>query len=205
MVNINLLPKRLRRRLGPDWWRTAAIVVPLILLGIVAYMTIQVQSTLIAKTHQRDQLRAEVQILRPYVAEYRKLERRKKELEQIAGVAQEVRATFKPWAEYLAEFFNKLPQEKGRLAVSLSSITARSVDPERSREVYGIPADIEFATRGEAASERALVNFVKAFETDPNFGINFQSSSYDKRTGIYAFNASIGMLTAREETREATR
>ncbi len=194
MVNLNLLPKKLRRRAGPDWWRTAAIVVPLLILGVVAYLTLQTLGTLNARIDQRDQLKAEVQILRPYVAEYQKLERRRRELEQIAGVAREVRATFKPWSEYLANFLKRLPSRRGRLLVSLNSINARSLNPSRAESIYGIPAQVEFSLRGEAASEQALVNFVKVFETDPGFGINFQSTSLDKKTGIYSFNASVGMV-----------
>ena len=194
MVNLNLLPKRLRRRAGPDWWRTAAIVVPLVILGVAGYVTIQTQSTLNARLNERDQLRAEVQILRPYVNEYRKLERKRKELEEIAGIAREVRATFKPWSEYLANFLRRLPKRGGRLSVSLASINARPIDPDRAQQTYGVPAQVEFTLRGEAASDRALIDFVHTFETDPGFGINFQNASYDKKTGIYSFSAAVGMV-----------
>lgn len=200
MVNINLLPKRLRRRIGPDWWRTAAIAIPLILFGIIAYITLRTENELITKTHQRDQIQAEVQILRPYIAEYQKLESQKKELDQIASIAREVRATFKPWSEYLAKFLNKLPTENGQLVVSLSSVNARTIDLNQAEQYYGIPAQVEFDLRGEAASEKALVEFVKAFETDADFGINFQNASFDRQTGIYSFSAGIGMVVEAAQT-----
>ena len=188
--------------MGPDWWRTAAIVVPLVFLAVVGYITLQTQSTLNARLSERDQLRAEVQILRPYVNEYRKLEKRRRELEQIAGVAREVRATFKPWSEYLANFLRRLPKRRGRLTVSLSSINARPIDPARAQQVYGVPAQVEFTLRGEAASDRALIDFVHTFETDPGFGINFQNASFDKKTGIYSFSASVGMVVKPPEASE---
>lgn len=169
-------------------------MVPLVVLGAIAYTTIQTMSTLNAKIEQRDQLQAEVQILRPYVAEYQKLQRRKRELEQIAGVARQVQATFKPWSEYLAGFLRRLPSQNGRLLVSLSSINAHTIGTARAQQRYGIPAQVEFTIRGEAASEKALVDFVKVFETDPGFGINFQSANYDTRTGIYTFSANVGMV-----------
>ena len=180
--------------MGPDWWRTAAIVVPLIVLGAVAYVTIQTQTELNTRLSERDQLRAEVQILRPYVTEYRRLEARRQELEQIASVAREVRATFKPWSKYLADFLRRLPKRKGRLTVSLSSIEARSINPASAKQIYGVPAGVEFSLRGEAASDQALVDFVHTFETDPRYGINFQSASYDKKVGIYSFSAAVGMV-----------
>ena len=194
MVNLNLLPKRLRRRAGPDWWRTAAIVVPLVLLGAVAYVHLGTQARLGKLLDQRDQLKAEVQILRPYIAEYHKLEKRRRELEAIAQVARQVRATFRPWSDYLAEFLTRLPARRGRLLVSLSSLNARGIDPQKAQGLYGVPAGVEFTLRGEAASDRALIDFVHTFETDPGFGINFQNASFDKKTKIYNFSATVGMV-----------
>jgi len=203
LVNINLLPKKLRRRAEFDWWRLIAIFVPLIVFGTIAYITLKTSGELHAKTNQRDQLRAEVQILQPYVAEFQKLERRRKELEQIAVVARKVRSTFKPWSDYLAEFLNRLPAQRGHLLVSLKSIDAHAIDPGRAKLVYGIPAQVEFSLRGEAASEKALISFVKVFETDPNFSINFQSTNFDERTKIYTFNASVGMVAKPQKTQAA--
>ncbi len=202
MVNLNLLPKRLRRRAGPDWWRTAAIVVPLVIVGVVGYITVQTQSTLNARLNERDQLRAEVQILRPYVNEFRKLEKRRRELEQIAEVARKVRATFQPWSEYLANFLRRLPRRGGRLTVSLASVNARAIDPGRAEQIYGVPAQVEFSLRGEAASDRALIDLVHTFETDPGFGINFQNASFDKQTGIYSFSANVAMVVKPPEASE---
>lgn len=203
MININLLPKHLRKKAAPDWWRTAAIVVPIVVLGVVAYFSVTTLNTIYALTAERDQLKAEVEVLKPYIREQRLLERKKKELEQIAQVAREVKATFKPWSDYLAAFLRQLPARGDELLVSLSAINARTADPNRALELYGIPAQVEFGIRGEAASDQALIKLVQAFEEAPNFGINFQSANYDKETGIYSFSASVGMLTEEQNAKEA--
>jgi len=203
LVNLNLLPKRLRRRTGPDWWRTAAIVVPLLLFGATAYIHLGTQARLSKLLDQRDQLQAEVQILRPYIAEYHKLEKRRRELEAIAKVAREVRATFRPWSEYLAQFLHRLPARRGQLLVSLRSLSARPIDPQKAQGLYGVPAGVEFTLRGEAASDRALIDFVHTFETDPGFGINFQNASYDRKTRIYTFSASVGMVLPAQKLAKA--
>ncbi len=200
MVNLNLLPKRLRRRTGPDWWRTAAIVVPLVLFGIVAYVHLGTLARLNKVIDERDQLKAEVEILRPYIAEYHKLEKRRKELEAIAQVARKVRATFRPWSDYLAQFLTRLPARRGQLLVSLNSLSARTIEPEKAQTLYGVPAGVEFSLRGEAASDRALIDFVHTFETDPGFGINFQNANFDKKTKIYNFSASVGMVLPEKKT-----
>ena len=205
LVNINLLPKHLRRRLGPDWWRVSAIAVPLIVLGTVAYITLTVQNTLNEKINTRDQLQAEVNLLKPYIQEQRKLERKKKELEQIAVVAREVQSTYRPWSLYLSSLIQKLPRTSKGPILSLNFIDAHTIKPDRAQRTYGFPARVEFSLRGEAASEQALVEFVKAFETDRRFGINFQSSSRETKTGIYTFRATVGMAAPKADRTENAR
>lgn len=202
MVNLNLLPKHLRRRAGPDWWRTSAIAVPLVLLGVIAYITLQTQSTLADRLNTRDQLRAEVEILRPYIRERAKLERKRRELEKIASVAREVRSTFRPWSDYLANFLNRLPRQGKQLAVSLSTIDTRAINPSEAKASYGVPAEIEFRIRGEAASEKALIQLIRTFESAPDFGIDFQNASFNAKTKTFSFSAAVGMVTQPLENRE---
>lgn len=186
--------------MGPDWWRTAAVVVPLVLFGLIAYVHLGTQARLNKAIDDRDQIKAEVEILRPYIAEYHKLEKRRKDLEAIAQVARQVRATFRPWSDYLAQFLTRLPSRGKRLLVSLNSLSAQGIDPQKAQALYGVPAGVEFTLRGEAASERALIDFVHTFETDPGFGINFQNANFDKKTGIYNFSASVGMVLPEKKT-----
>jgi len=204
LVELNLLPKHLRKRLGPDLWKTATILVPLLLLGIIAYLHIATSVQIATLTSQRDTLQAEVNILKPYIAERNQLVQKKRQLEAIASVAREVRATYKPWSDYLAAFLTKLPKRSGRrLLVRLLSINTRSIEPDQAQGIYGKPVNVEFALRGEADGKQALIRFVRSFETDPKFAINFQNASYNKESGLFNFSANVGMIAP--EPKEAQR
>lgn len=189
--------------MGPDWWRTSAIVVALITAGGIGYATLQTMQKINQLTQERDNLQAEVELLRPYIEEYQRLEARQRELEQIAAVAREVRAKFHPWSDYLAKFLAHFPQKQGRLLVRLDSLSAQLTDPYLAMETYGIPAEVEFSFTGKAASEEALIELVKAYETTPGFAINFQDATYNKEEGTYSFSASVGMEIERPEEAEA--
>ena len=52
---------------------------------------------------------------------------------------------------------------------------------------------VEFALQGEALSREALVRFIRAFETSPRFGIEFQGASLDEGRGLYTFSARVGV------------
>ncbi len=204
MVELNLLPKHLRKRLGPDLWKTAAIAVPLVIFGLIAYLHITTSLQIADLEQQRATLQAEVNILKPYIAERNKLMQKKRQLEAIASVAREVRATYKPWSDYLAAFLTTLPKRKGqRLLVRLLSINARNISPDQAVNVYGKPVNVEFALRGEADGRQALIRFVRNFETNPKFAINFQNANYNKEKRLFNFSASVGMMAP--EPKEARR
>jgi type IV pilus assembly protein PilN len=38
MISINLLPKNLRRRSEPAYWRLVAVLIPLLVIGIAGFM-----------------------------------------------------------------------------------------------------------------------------------------------------------------------
>jgi type IV pilus assembly protein PilN len=52
----------------------------------------------------------------------------------------------------------------------------------------------EIELSGSASSQQAVVNFLRTFENNPNFGVNFRSMQSDGETGQYTFNASVGIV-----------
>lgn len=198
MIKLNLLPKRLRKRVEPGWWRLTAIVFPLVVFAIVAMVHMSVSNQIGQLESERDKLRAEVQALQPYIQRQQELTRRKAELEKIINVDREIKARFIPWSDNLARFINQIPRRSGRFEVFLRSVNTRLVPQENRANLaeQGLydrkPVAVEFNLQGEARNETALARFVKAFEDNPNFGINFQQGSLNENGG-YDFTATVAI------------
>jgi type IV pilus assembly protein PilN len=198
LIKLNLLPKTLRKRVEPGWWRLTAIIFPLIVFVVVAMIHIGTLSKISQLESERSQLQAEVAILQPYIKRQRELSQRKAELEQIIRVDREIKAGFVAWSDNIAKFINQIPRRNGRFEVFLRSINTKLVPPDtRARLADQGMYDhkevaVEFTVRGEAKSDQALIRFVKAFEDSPDFGINFQQGSRNEDGG-YTFTATIGI------------
>jgi len=198
LIKLNLLPKTLRKRVEPGWWRLTAIIFPLVIFGIIALIHVSTLSRISQLESERNQLQAEVAVLQPYIKRQRELKQRKAELEQIIRVDQEIKANFVAWSDNIAKFINQIPRRDGRFEVFLRSINTKLVPPDtRARLAEQGMYDrkkiaVEFTVQGEARSADALVRFVKAFEDSPDFGINFQQGSRTEDGG-YTFTATIGL------------
>ena len=202
MIKLNLLPKNLRRRVEPGWWRLAAVMVVLTVLGVAAFLHLSTLSQIQALENQRDQLQVEVDVLRPFIAEQNRLVQQQRELEQLLAVRNQLRERFVPWSDNLALVINQIPREGRRFGIALRSIGTKTLTPQEIQSnaqngLYdGKPVSVEFNLQGEAIGQNALIRFVEAFETSPRFGINFQSASLDQQRQLYTFGATIGLVAA---------
>jgi len=210
LIKLNLLPKNLRRRVEPGWWRLAAAAVVLAVLGMVAFLHFSTLSRVQALLNQRDQLQVEVDVLRPFIAEQNRLNQQQRELEQLLAVRNQLRERFVPWSDNLAQVINQIPREGSRFGVALRSIGTKALTPQETQSnvqngVYdGKPINVEFNLQGEAIGQNALIRFVEAFETSPRFGINFQSASLDQQRQLYTFGATVGLISQPQATASNT-
>jgi type IV pilus assembly protein PilN len=182
----------------PGWWRLTAIIFPLVVFTIVAMVHLSISGQINQLESERDKLNAEVAALQPYIQKQRELVARKAELEKIINVDREIKARFIPWSDNLARFINQIPRRGGRFEVFLRSVNTRLVPQENRANIaeQGLydrkPVAVEFNLQGEARNETALARFVKAFEDNPNFGINFQQGSLNENGG-YDFTATVAI------------
>ena len=187
MIRLNLLPKNLRRRVEPGWWRLLALLFALVVLGVLGLVHYTAYTELSLAKAERDQLQAEVEASRPVIAELGR-----------ACQVVPLKNNAVPWSQYLAAFINQLPRAGGRLEVALRSVSARALSEEEAARLAqegtydGKRIRVEFALQGEALSREALVRFIRAFETSPRFGIEFQGASLDEGRGLYTFSARVG-------------
>ena len=198
MIRLNLLPKNLRRRVEPGWWRLLALLFALVVLGVLGLVHYTAYTELSLAKAERDQLQAEVEALRPFIAELGRLQEERKALEALLAVREGLEKNAVPWSQYLAAFINQIPRAGGRLEVALRSVSARALSEEEAARLAqegtydGKRIRVEFALQGEALSREALVRFIRAFETSPRFGIEFQGASLDEGRGLYTFSARVG-------------
>ena len=83
MIRLNLLPKNLRRRVEPGWWRLLALLFALVVLGVLGLVHYTAYTELSLAKAERDQLQAEVEALRPFIAELGRLQEERKALEAL--------------------------------------------------------------------------------------------------------------------------
>ncbi len=200
MIRLNLLPKNLRRRVEPGWWRLAAALFALVVLGTLGFLHYTAYTELSLARSERDALKAEVEALKPFIKEQNRLVQERKTLEALLAIREGLQKNFVPWSLYLAAFINQIPKEGGRLPVALRSVGTRALSEEEANTQAqngafgGKKVRAEFTLQGEALNQGALVRFVRAFETSPRFGIEFQGASLDPNRGLYTFSARVGVV-----------
>jgi len=199
LIRLNLLPKNLRRRVEPGWWRLLALLFALVVLGVLGLVHYTAYTELSLAKAERDQLQAEVEALRPFIAELGRLQEERKALEALLAIREGLEKDAVPWSRYLAAFINQIPRAGERFEVALRSVNARALSEEEAARLAqegtydGKRIRVEFALQGEALSREALVRFIQAFETSPRFGIEFQGASLDEARGLYTFSARVGV------------
>ncbi|PTA67307.1 fimbrial assembly protein [Deinococcus arcticus] len=199
MVEINLLPQQYRKQSEPNAWIPAAIGVAVVtglalLAGEIATGT---RAGELRK--QLDALNGEATALAPANAEFTQLTQQKTQLEQVTSVAQQLRSGKTYWTNDLAAFTAQLPSGGGVAlqSMSIKALDANALGSLQQTGVYtGKNVTREIDLTGNASSQQAVVNFLRTFENNPNFGVNFRSLQSEGDTGRYTFNASVGVVQA---------
>ncbi|SMB94924.1 fimbrial assembly protein [Deinococcus hopiensis] len=197
MVEINLLPQQERRSNQPDGWRygmyallpltAVAILIPEVLVG----------NQLRALHREQDSLNGDIAALTPLKQEYDSLMAQQRSLESVTGVARQLRDSKTYWTNDVAAFSAQLPRSNG---VAITSLNMKSLEPTalatlQQNGIYaGKNVVREIALTGTALSQQSVVNFLKAYENSPSFGVNFQGLQRDTTASRYTFTASVGLV-----------
>lgn len=198
MININLLPKNLRRVREPGYWRVLAIVFPLLVLAVafvfqfLAYQTVQNLER--EKMARDDQLA----LLQPFLREQRDLLARQRQLNELISVAQAVRQNRVAWTGEIAGLLETLPPRGAgeRPNIDFKSLDMSAVVPPRTDpnlyEGKGIIAEMRVS--GDVIDTRTLATFVGALENSANYGVAFQSASLQPESDVYSYDLTVGAL-----------
>jgi type IV pilus assembly protein PilN len=203
LIKINLLPKTLRKRVEPGWWRLIAVAFPVITLGVVGFLQFGISSTVAGLTENRDQLQAEVTALDRYVRDQKALQAQQNELNGIIAIDNALRKDTVRWSSQITSFVERIPRSlTGRPIVALNNLSLRRVDAAAQQQFAtngtydGKAVTGELSFTAEAVSMADVVRFVQTFERSKDFGIQFNQAQLQPQRGTYQFNATIGLANA---------
>ena len=200
MINVNLLPKTLRRRNSVDPWKAVAIAAPLVVLGVCGGLQLRAlgqQTRLLAENRALANERA---VLQPFVDELSALEAERRELADIQAVAATVRSGRILWSRQLFAMLETRPSPRPQLAsrMAFTALEMRALDEATQAQLLtdntyeGLEAVAEMSVSGMAGSAEVVADYIRELQDAPNFAVVLGELSQDSETQFYTFNLTIG-------------
>lgn len=202
MININLLPKNLRRVREPGYWRILAVLFPILVLAIAGGMQYFANAT--ANNLQREKLAREDQLalLQPFLREQRDLISRQQQLNQLIAVAQSVRENNIVWTSEISGLLETLPVGGGEVPViDFTSLSMQSVVPPRSdpNRYEGRPVIAEMNVSGSVVDAEVLAEFIRALEGSSAYGVLFQNAQRQGDNELFNYSLTVGAVEGSRE------
>lgn len=198
MINVNLLPKHLRRVREPGYWRIVAVLFPLLVLGTLAFMQYAVNQTVANKEAEVVALEARKAALQPFIERRNALVAQQQQLNALIAIRNVVQADRIVWTGELSSVLETLPSQGEALrpridfqSLTMQAVTPPAADPSRFE---GKPVVAEMNVSGNVVNPEVLAEFVRALETSPDFGVAFQNAARNEETGIYTYSLTIGAI-----------
>lgn len=197
MININLLPKNLRRVREPGYWRLLAVAFPLLVILVASGMQYFANTT--AANLQREKLAREDQLalLQPFLREQRDLISRQQQLNQLIAVARSVRENNIVWTSEIAGLLETLPVGDGPVPVidftslAMQSVVPPRVDPNRYE---GRPVIAEMNVSGSVVDPEVLAQFIRALERSEAYGVVFQNAQRQGDDDLFNYSLTVGAV-----------
>ncbi len=209
LIRINLLPKTLRKRVEPGWWRLIAIAVPLVALAVMIGMQLAANAERDQLAQTRDDRNTELALLQKYITAQNELTAQQRELEATTSIKAQLERERVAWSREIRTFTSQIPRSTdnpNRLAASLQNMTLRRVDAaavtsQAASGAYdGKAIATEVTFNAQATSLNDVETFQRAFENNDRFGINLGSVSRGQGSNtsslLYTFNATVGLVDA---------
>lgn len=206
MININLLPREMRRVREPVYWKVLSVALPL--LAFAAAFAFQFTADVTARNLRDENARLQNRVLelREPLRIQRELQQRQAQLRELIAVANAVRDGAVSWTAELSGLIEHLPATvvAGRPGIDFTSLQMQSVHPGRSdpARFEGRTVFAETSVNGTVASTEILEHFIRALEQSATHGVDFQSTSLEGRgegeAGTYTYSLTVGSLEGTE-------
>ena len=198
MININLLPRHLRRVREPGYWRFIAVLFPLIVFGTLFAVQFTVNRTIQNLETEIVQLEERKRALQPFIARRDALLTQQQQLNQLIAIRNQVQQNRIAWTGEINSVLETLPSQgdSARPRISFQSLNmAAVVPPTADPNLYeGQPYYAQMNISGQALNTEVLAEFVRALETSSNYGVGFQNASRNDENEIYSYNLTVGAL-----------
>lgn len=198
MININLLPKNLRRIREPGYWRLLIVIFPLLVFGVAAMFQYFASTT--ETNLQREKLGREDQLalLQPFLREQRDLLSRQQQLNELIAVARAVRENRIVWTAEIAGLLETLPAQgsTGRPNIDFRTLNMSSIVPARAdpSRYEGAPVVAEMNVSGTVVDTDVLADFIRSLESSSNYGVSFQNAQRQSESDLYEYSLTVGAL-----------
>ncbi len=199
MINVNLLPKTLRRRKTLDPYKAASVAIPILVLAVCGFLQFQASSEQGRLSEQKRTLENEKAVLQPFIDEQKALVAEQAELERIKTVTDSVRNGRIFWSRQLFAMLETLPTPGPRLAsrMTFTTLEMRALDETTKAQLKtdntyeGLDAIAEMSVSGVAGSTNVVANYIRELQAAPNFAVVLGDVAQDE-ANLYTFNLTIG-------------
>ncbi|MFN8510969.1 MAG: hypothetical protein U0Z75_10515 [Deinococcaceae bacterium] len=198
MIRVNLLPKNLRRRVEPGWWKLLAVGVPVLALAVAGVLQVSAQNESGRLQSAIDESAAQYQAKQSALGERSQLLAQQQGLNSIISVAQQLKgsAGTESWSQDLERFVSRIPALGGENAVALNLLEMRLPQAQTAgvtTAYAGKSIAREISLSGNSRSNSALTRFIRSFEVNPDMAISFSSANKSTETGDWSFSAVVGL------------
>lgn len=202
MINVNLLPKNLRRKREPGYWRLIAVVFPLLVFVVAGLVQFSANQTEANRVEERELRQLKYETLLPDIEEQQELLARQRQLQELIAVRNAVRQNRIIWSDELAAMLQTLPapvsETQPRVAFNSLSMQALDAGTRQQRVANttyeGAEPIAEMSIQGSAINAEVLADYLLALQNSPLFGVSFQNAARDEETGLYGFSITVGAL-----------
>jgi type IV pilus assembly protein PilN len=207
LINVNLLPKHLRRVREPGYWRVIAVLFPLIVLGalaVVQFIYSQTERNLTAQKNDKQEIADDLQ---QYVDKQAQVQAQLEQVQVLIGIRDQVQQGQIFWTNELVALLELLPAQgdSTRPRIDFQSLTMQASqdtggDPNRFE---GKPVSAEMEVSGNVVSTEVLADFIQSLESSQDFGVVFQSATRDEESGNYTYSLTVGALAGDNSAEES--
>ncbi|MEJ2666433.1 MAG: hypothetical protein P8Z81_04925 [Deinococcales bacterium] len=198
MINVNLLPKNLRRVREPGYWRLLAVVFPLLVLGLAFVLQMFAYQSAQNLAAEKQSRQDELALLQPYIKEQQNLLQRQRDLNQLIAVKKSVEQNRILWTGEISGLLETLPARGNgpRPNIDFTSLSMTAVNPPKSdpNKYEGKSVIAEVNVNGDVVSPQVLADFIRALENSTRYGVAFQSAAQQNNSPDYSYTLTVGAL-----------